>query len=193
MSENPYQQGQSGYGQQGSGQPQQGQPGYGQQGYGQPQQGQPQQGQPGYGQQGYGQQPFAQQGYGGSGSPGALPSPVNISSILLFVSGGFTLLGALLLFTITGLGAFFAVLAIVYLVLGGFEIYLGLQLRKLVPWARTAAIVLSAVSILFSLLLITRGSGSTVLGMILPAVVIYLMYRPDTLAVFPRSTKPLGI
>jgi hypothetical protein len=198
MSENPQQ-----YGQQPYGQPQQGSP---QQGFGQQQGGYPQQpqGQPGYGQQGYGQ-PQGQQQYGqqqnygqggfqqgGYGQPGALPSSVNIASILFFVSGGLTLLGGLLLLAAASLGAFFGILAVLYLVLGAFEIFLGLQLRKLVPWSRTAAIVLSAVSIVISLALITQG-GSAILGLILPAVIIYLMYRPDTLSRFPQSTNPLGI
>ncbi len=184
MSENPQQ-----YGQQPYGQPQQGQPqqqGYGQD-YGQPQQG--------YGQQNYGQQNYGQPGgfqQGGYGQPGALPSSVNIASILFFVSGGLTLLGGLLLLAVASLGAFFGLLAVLYLALGAFEIYLGLQLRKLVPWSRTAAIVLSAVSILLSIVLITQGGGA-ILGLIIPAVIIYLMYRPDTVSRFPQSTLPLGI
>jgi hypothetical protein len=185
-------QGHPGYGQQ----PGYGQPGYGQQsGYGQQGYGSPQGfGQQGYGQQpGYGQQGYGQQGYGAPGTPGALPSSVNISSILLFISGGLTLLGALLLFTISALGAIFALLAIVDLAVGAAEIYLGLQLRKLIPWARTATIALSAGGILLNLVFIARGGVSSILGMILPAIIIFLMYRPDTLAVFPRSDKPLGI
>jgi hypothetical protein len=125
--------------------------------------------------------------------PSAVPSAVTIAGTLFFVGGGLTLLSGLLLFGIASLGALFALLAVVYLALGDFEIYLGLQLRKLVPWSRSAAILLSAGSIVISLLLVSRGGAGTVLGMILPAVVIYLMYRPETRAVFPRSTKPLGI
>jgi uncharacterized membrane protein HdeD (DUF308 family) len=86
----------------------------------------------------------------------------------------------------------FGLLAVVYLVLGAFEIYLGLQLRKLIPWARSAAIVLSAVSIVLSLVLLAKG-GSGILGLILPAVVIYLMYRPETVRAFPPSNRPLGV
>jgi hypothetical protein len=136
-------------------------------------------------------------GYGSPGGfdegAGPLPSSVNTASILLFVSGGLTLLGGLLLFAVASLGAVYTLLAVVYVTLGGFEIYLGLQLRQLQPWARSAAIMVSAAGIGISVLLVSRGGASTVIGLILPAVVIFLLYRPDTLAAFPRSSKPLGL
>ena len=130
---------------------------------------------------------------GGRGGPGAVPSSTRIAGILLFVSGGLALLSGLLLLLVATLGVLYGLIAVAYLALGGFEVYLGVQLSQLMPWARTGAILMSAGSIVVSLLLVSRGSGSTIVGMILPAIVIVLMFRPDTLAAFPRSTKPLGI
>ena len=111
----------------------------------------------------------------------------------MFVCGGLTALGGLLPFAVSSLGAVYALLAVAYVALGAFEIYLGLQLRQLRPWARTAAIVLSAASVVLSLVLISRAGASALVGMILPAVVIWLMFRPDTVAAFPRSSRPLGV
>jgi hypothetical protein len=135
----------------------------------------------------------SESGPGTGHGAGSVPSSVNTASVLLFVSGGLTLLGGLLLLTVSSLGALYTLLALVYLGLGAFEISLGLQLRQLRPGARSAAIVLGAASVGVSLLLLSRGGASTLIGMILPLVVIVLLYRPDAVAAFPRSNRPLGI
>ena len=152
------------------------QPPYGQQQpYGQPAGfGQPPYGPPG----GYGQQP---------------PSSVNTASILLFIAGGFGLLGALLLFAVGTFVAWVAIIAVVVLAIAVAEIYTGLQLRKLVPWARTVTIVLSGIGALFGVVSLFRGGYSSIIGIGLDIYVIYLMYRPDTLQAFPASSRPGGI
>ena len=165
----------------------------------QPQYGQPQYGQQPYPQQPYGQQanpqqPFGQQPYGPPGSPGYRPPPsVNVASILLFISGGFGVLGGLLLFAVSSIAAWVAVVAVVVLGIALVEIYTGLQLRKLVPWARTATILLAGLAILFGVVSLFRGGYTSVIGIALDAYVIVLMYRPDTLKAFPASTRPGGI
>ncbi|MFF9348149.1 hypothetical protein [Streptomyces sp. NPDC014734] len=73
------------YGKQPGQQPQGGQPGYGY-----PQQGVPPQGQPGYG------YPQAPMGYGYPGGPMEMPGGVKAARIMLYILGGFQVLGALL-------------------------------------------------------------------------------------------------
>ncbi len=181
--------GQPGYGQPQSGQQQSGQQPYGQQPGGQPPYGQQPYGQPQYGQQPY-QQPFGRPaGYGGN----AVPPSVNIASILLFISGGFGVLGGLLLFAVGTLVAWVAIIAVIVLAIAAAEIYVGLQLRKLQPWARTATIVLAGIGAAFGIISLVRGGYSSIIGIGLDIYVIYLMYRPDTLQAFPDSTRPGGI
>ncbi len=162
---------------------------YGQQPYGPPP-----------GQQPYGHQPYGQPGgfgqppYGPSGGYGQAPPPsVNTASILLFIAGGFGLLGALLLFALGTIVAWVAILAIFVLAIAVAEIYTGLQLRKLVPWARTVTIVLAGIGALFGIVSLFRGGYSSIIGIALDIYVVYLMYRPDTLQAFPASRRPGGI
>lgn len=157
------------------------QPPYGQQPYGQPQ-------------QPYGQQPFGRPPYGGPGGYGQQPpSSVNIASILLFIAGGFGVLGALLLFAVGTIVAWVAIVAVIVLAIALAEIYTGIQLRKLVPWARTVTIVLSGIGAAFGVISLVRGGYSSIIGIGLDIYVIYLMYRPDTLQAFPTSSRPGGI
>ncbi len=131
------------------------------------------------------------------GSPGGysgpVPASVNIASILLFVGGGFGLLGALWLLAWGSFIAVFAVIGVVLLAVAAAEIFVGLQLRKLQPWARTATIVLAGLAALFNVISLFHGAFSSIIGVALDAYVIYLMYRPDTLQAFPQSTRPGGI
>ena len=154
-----------------------------------PQYGQPQQP---YGPPGFGQPPFGPRGGGGYGRQGP-PSSVNIASILLFIAGGLGCLGALLFFAVGTLVAWVALVGVVLLAIALLEIYIGLQLRKLVPWARTATIVLSGLGAALGLVSIFRGGYSSIIGIGLDIYTIVLMYRPDTLAAFPESSRPGGI
>ncbi len=147
-------------------------------------------------QQPYGQQPYGQpqQPYGAPPGYGPrVPSSVNIASIFLFISGGFALLGGLLLLVIGTVAAWAAMVGVVYVAIGGFQIYTGLKLRKLVPWARTATIVLAGLGALIGVISLFRGGYTSFIGIGLDIYTIVLMYRPDTLQAFPDSTRPGGI
>lgn len=152
---------------------------------------------PGYGppaqgyQPGYPPAPGYQPGYPpapGYGPPaGGIPSEVNISSILLFISGGFALLGGLLLLFLGTVSALAAILGIVFLAIGGGEIYTGVALRALKPWARVAALALAGIGAVLSLISIFRGAPTSIVGLALDAYIIYAMTRPNVIAAFPRS------
>ncbi len=145
-------------------------------------------GQP-YGQPGYGQAPFGRP----AGYANQPPASVNIASILLFIAGGFGVLGALLLFALGSIVAWVAIVAVVVLAIAAGEIYTGVQLRKLVPWARTATIVIAGIGIGFGILSLVSGGYTSIIGIGLDVYVIYLMYRPDTLQAFGQPARPGGI
>lgn len=121
------------------------------------------------------------------------PSSVELAGVLMVVSGGLTSLTALLLFAVATLGIGGSLLGVLSLALGGLQVYLGLQLQQLVEGARTGAVLVSAAAVVLGLVLVTRSGTSGVLGMILPAVVLYLLYRVDSRAAFPPSGRPLGL
>lgn len=114
-----------------------------------------------------------------------------MGSILLLVGGGLTILRDLIILLARGPGSNL-LLVLADLAFGVLSLYLGLHLRRLMPWARSGAIALSALSLLLGLLLVARHT-STIVGMILPVAVIVLMYRPDTRAAFPRAASPVEI
>lgn len=128
-------------------------------------------------------------GYGVPQGRGHVPAQVNTAAILLFVMGGFAILGGLLLFAISSLGAIFAVLAVVYLVLGGVAIWVGVAVRQLKPWARTAALVIAAIVGVLALLSLFKGGFSSIVTLAMAAVVIYMLVQKPVAAVFAQSGR----
>ncbi len=118
-----------------------------------------------------------------------IPSQVNVVSILMFIGGGFAILGGLLLFALSGVGAVFVVVGLILLVVGALEIWVGVALRQLKEWARTAAIVLAAISGLFNLLSAFKGSVGSIIGLIIDAVIIYLLMQKPVADAFARSGR----
>jgi uncharacterized membrane protein len=142
---------------------------------------------PGYGPPAPGYQPGYPPAPGYAPPGGGIPSEVNISSILLFISGGFAVLGGLLLLLLGTVSALAAVLGIVFLAIGGGEIYTGVALRALKPWARVAALTLAGIGAVLSLVSIFRGAPTSIVGLALDGYIIYAMTRPNVVAAFPRS------
>jgi hypothetical protein len=129
--------------------------------------------------------------YGGyQQQPAGLPSPVNVSSILLFIAGGFAVLGGLLLLSVGGrVSGIFVAAGAVSLVLGGIEIYVGVALRQLKPWARMGALILAGIGVLLQLLSLFGGNVVSVVGLVLDLLIIYFMFRPETLAAFQPGPR----
>jgi hypothetical protein len=178
-----------------------GQPAYGQQPYGQPSQpygqqpyGQQQYGQQPYGQQQYGQQQYGQQPYGRPGGYGAaVPGTVTTAAVLLFVLGGFSLLGALVYL---GLGSFSGVLVaigVVLLVLGGVEIFLGVQLRRLVSYARPASIIVAGIVAILDLIAVVIGGYLSIVGLAIAGTIVFMLLRPESGQAFNNTNRPGGI
>ena len=172
-------------------QPPQGQP------QGQPQwQGQPQgppQGQPPQQWQGQPQgqppnMPPPPAGYGYGGRP-QVPAQVTTASVLLFIMGGLAILGGLLLFAISSLGAIFAVFAVLYLVAGGVAIWSGVALRQLKERAREVALGLSGLVAILSLISIFKGGFLGIVDLIMAGVVIYMLVQKPVVETFNRARR----
>lgn len=124
-------------------------------------------------------------GYGGGG----VPSQVTTAAVLLFVSGAFSVLGGLLLVALGSVGAIFVIVGVVLLIIGGFEIWVGVALRQLKAWARTAAIVIAGIGAALSLINLIRGGYTSVISLVLDAVIIYMLTRPEAVRAFAASGR----
>ena len=114
-----------------------------------------------------------------------IPAEVNVASILLFIGGGFGVLGGLLLLAVTG--GIFAAIGAVALIIGGAEIWVGVALRQLKPWARMAAIVLAAIGVVFAIVSLVKGGYTSVVSLGIDGYIIYALTRPNVVAAFPQS------
>lgn len=166
------------------------QPGYQQPGYEQPAYQQPGSQQP------YGSAPAPQPGYG---SPAATKRPgvVTAAAVLAFISGGLNLLGALVLLIgsnladdlgiSSGLIVVFGLISLVFgaaLIFGGLQAIGGKDQRILVATA-AAAIVLQLLY-----WIIVQFDGTSVLSLVLPAVIIALLMQPQSKQWFQSKGAP---
>ena len=121
-----------------------------------------------------------------------LPGPVKVSSILLFIGGGFGVLGGLLLLALAGSAnsdvgdkGLVIFVGILLLALGALEIYVGVELRRLKRWARTATIVLASIGAVLQIIGLAQGGYTNIVGLAIDVLIIYMMFRPATVAAFP--------
>lgn len=174
-------------------QPPQGQPqGQPQQWQGQPQ-AQPPQGPPPQQWQGQPQgqppnMPPPPPGYAYGGRP-HVPAQVNTAAILLFIAGGFGILAGLLFLAVGSLGALFVLVGVILLIIGGLEIWVGVALRQLKQWARMAAITLAAISAVFSLLSLFKGGYTSIVGLAIDIVIIYMLTQKPVVAAFNQAGR----
>ncbi len=117
-----------------------------------------------------------------SGSPGsqARPGLVTAAAVLLFIGGGFGILGGLVAVTGGGilgggLGGIAVVFGILMLAIGGLEIYAGVQVLALKEQGRIIGLVLAGIGALLALLQIGASPGSSILGLAINGFVIYAL------------------
>lgn len=115
---------------------------------------------------------------------GGVPGQVTTAAVLLFISGGFSVLGGLLLVALGSVSGIFVVVGIVLLIIGGVEIWVGVALRQLKSWARTAAIVIAGIGAVLSVISLIKGSYTNVISLALDAVIIYMLTRPEAVRAF---------
>jgi hypothetical protein len=103
------------------------------------------------------------------------PGQLTGAAVLMFVTGGCSLLAA---FAYLALGQFAGVLVVVgvlLLAIGALEIWIGVALLQLRYWARVAGIVLAAISVLFAFIALLQGSTLSIVSLGLNIALIILL------------------
>ncbi|HKG72393.1 MAG TPA: hypothetical protein VKA87_10860 [Nitrososphaeraceae archaeon] len=106
------------------------------------------------------------------------PLGVTIVAILTAI-GGLIFLGSGLVLLIVGIGVILLALGIAYLVMA-----YGLWNGR--GWAWTITLILSVIGIVVAIASIVTGNLSAIISIIIHAVVIYYLYRPNVKAFFGK-------
>jgi hypothetical protein len=105
---------------------------------------------------------------------------VTATAVLLFIGGGLGILGGLLAVAGGGilggsLGGLAVVLGLIWLAVGGLEIYAGVQVLALKEQGRIIGIVLAALGALLSLAQIGASPGSAIIGLAINGFILYAL------------------
>lgn len=124
------------------------------------------------------------------------PTGVTILAVVSAIGGVLLILGSLALL---GLGAVFAayggglafLLGLVSLALGVADLALAYGFWMMKPWAWTWAVVLQAISVVYSLLSLVLGGGisNVVFSVIVAGIIIYYLNMPDIRKAFAAPEK----
>jgi uncharacterized membrane protein HdeD (DUF308 family) len=106
------------------------------------------------------------------------PLGVTIVAILTAI-GGLIFLGSGLVLLIVGIGVILLALGIAYLVMA-------YGLWKGRGWAWTITLILSVIGIIVAIASLVAGNVSAIISIIIHAVVIYYLYRPNVKAFFGK-------
>lgn len=106
------------------------------------------------------------------------PLGVTIIAILTAIGG--------LIFLSTGLGLLIIGFGFILLVLGIAYLVMAYGLWNGRRWAWTITLILSGIGIIVAIATIVAGNVSAVINVIIHAVVIYYLYRPNVKAFFGR-------
>jgi uncharacterized membrane protein HdeD (DUF308 family) len=106
------------------------------------------------------------------------PLGVAIVAVLTAI-GGLIFLGSGLILLIVGIGIILLALGIAYLVMA-------YGLWKGRGWAWTITLILSVIGIIVAIVSLATGNAGTIINIIIHAVVIYYLYRPNVKAFFGK-------
>ena len=106
--------------------------------------------------------------------------PLGVTIIaILTVIGGLIFLGSGLVLLIVGIGVILLALGIAYLVMA-----YGLWQGR--GWSWTITLILMVIGIIVAIASIVAGNGASIVSIIIHAVVIYYLYRPNVKAFFGK-------
>jgi hypothetical protein len=106
--------------------------------------------------------------------------PLGVTLIaILTVIGGLIFLGSGLVLLIVGIGVILLALGIAYLVMA-------YGLWKGRGWSWTITLILMVIGIIVAIASIVAGNGASIVSIIIHAVVIYYLYRPNVKAFFGK-------
>ena len=122
------------------------------------------------------------------------PTGVTILGVLMIIGAVLGIIGSLIAIGLAsalaaGLGALIALAVVIPLIIAVVQLIVGVGLLKLMPWAWMAAIVITAISAVFSLIgLISGGStASNIITLVVDGIILWYLFRPDVKAVFGRA------
>ena len=120
-------------------------------------------------------------------TPPAGPRPplVQAAGIVLFVIGGLSVLGGILLFAAGSTVSGAALFGILNLAIGAAAIYAGMQVLALREQGRMIALVISGIALLFAILNLVQGLVFAILPLLLNGFVIYALINSQ--AAFRRA------
>lgn len=90
----------------------------------------------------------------------------------------------------TMLGTFAMVSGAILLALGIASLVIAYGLFKGMSWAWTAAVALSIIGIVISIVSIVTGNFGSVVSLIINGVILYYLYRPHVKAYFGKAVSP---
>jgi uncharacterized membrane protein (DUF2068 family) len=88
------------------------------------------------------------------------------------------------------LGGFAVASGAIMLALGVASLIIAYGLFKGRSWAWTAAVVLSIIGIVMSVVAIATGNFGSIISLIINGVIIYYLYRPHVKAYFGKAVSP---
>ena len=110
------------------------------------------------------------------------PLGVTIIAILMIISG-IALLSTWAILLVVGIG-------VVPIVLGIASFVMAYGLWKGKGWAWTITLILSVISIISAIVSIAYGGSGAIINIIINAIIIYYLYRPNVKAYFGKAPSP---
>jgi hypothetical protein len=107
---------------------------------------------------------------------GARPGVVTVAALVLAAAGAVALLDGFILLFVSSVGALFDVAVVLLLAVGALEVFAASQVFELRERGRRLGISMAALSAVFSLVLIAKGTVLSVIGLAADAFVIYVLY-----------------
>lgn len=116
------------------------------------------------------------------------PGQVTAAAVLLFVLGGLNVLGALLFLALGSISGAFALVGVILLAVGGIEIWAGVAMLQLQPWARLTGIWLALIGGVLAVISLVNGATVSILGIGVDVVVLILLLQEEVRRAFLDRT-----
>ncbi len=109
------------------------------------------------------------------------PTGVTIIAILQFIGGAFSILAGVLAAV-----SFHPIQAVIAIVLGIIALILGVGMWTLQSWAWTGTLIIQGINIINTVINLLRGDTSSIVGLIIAAIIVYYLTRPEVKEAFGK-------